>query len=252
MCSVNGVGSSLGMAIVDVDMPDRAPKRPWADVEGMLPLQGQGQAAPQSSGAAAGDKAITRTKIAQWLKRIWRNSDEAGAYDFGCWTDGPAISSSLMSSGCGGTGGEMNKYRKRSVSLSICLSTLCVVLTVIAVRDASWQVSFLQYSGNAGMGTGIGWMLCNACCVRDTFSYGGESWEIDLDYFFSLERLCKARAEPRQGTCEWRDAVDTTHRHGDVTRECEGCCWGEVGASCTRRGWVYCRSGCYGYGKRWK
>jgi len=65
MGSVRGVGSSLGMAIMDVDMPDRAPARPWADVEGMLPLQGQWQAAPQSSGVAAGDKAIIRTKIAQ-------------------------------------------------------------------------------------------------------------------------------------------------------------------------------------------
>ena len=60
------------MAIMDVGMPDRAPKRPWAVVEGMLPLQGQGEAAPQSSGVAAGHKAIIRTKIAQWLKRIWR------------------------------------------------------------------------------------------------------------------------------------------------------------------------------------
>ena len=41
---------------MDVDIPDRAPKRPWAVVEGMLPLQGQGEAAPQSSGAAAGNK----------------------------------------------------------------------------------------------------------------------------------------------------------------------------------------------------
>jgi len=72
MGSVKGVGSSLGMAIMDEDMADRALKRPWADVEGMLPLQGQGQAAPQPSGAAAGDKAIIRTKIVQWLKRIWR------------------------------------------------------------------------------------------------------------------------------------------------------------------------------------
>jgi len=54
-----------------------------------------------------------------------------------------------------------------------------------------------------------------------------------LIIFFSLQRLCKARAEARQGTCEWKDAVDTTHRYGDVTRECEGCC---VGASCSRKG----------------
>ena len=27
-------------------MPDLAPKRPWAVVEGMLPLQGQGEPAP--------------------------------------------------------------------------------------------------------------------------------------------------------------------------------------------------------------
>ena len=60
------------MVILDADMPDRALKRPWAVVEGILPLQGQGQAAPQSSGAAARDKAIIRTKIAQWLKQIWR------------------------------------------------------------------------------------------------------------------------------------------------------------------------------------
>jgi len=72
MGSVKGVGSSLGMAIMDEDMPDRALKRPSADVEGVLPLQGQGQAAPQSSGTAAGDKAIIRTKIARLLKRIWR------------------------------------------------------------------------------------------------------------------------------------------------------------------------------------
>ena len=31
---------------MDVDMPDLAPKRPWAVVEGMLPLQGQGEPAP--------------------------------------------------------------------------------------------------------------------------------------------------------------------------------------------------------------
>jgi hypothetical protein len=66
------------MAIMDMDMPDRAPKRPWAVVEGMLPLQGQGEAAPQSSGAAAGDKAIIWTKIAQWLKRIWRLFGRSG------------------------------------------------------------------------------------------------------------------------------------------------------------------------------
>lgn len=75
---------ALGMAIMDVDIPDRAPKRPWADMEGMLPLQGQGQAAPQSSGAAAGDKAIIRTKIAWWLKRIWRLFGRSGRLDFGC------------------------------------------------------------------------------------------------------------------------------------------------------------------------
>ena len=63
---------------------------------------------------------------------------------------------SALSSGGGGTGGGKNKYRKRSVSLSICLSTLCVVLTVVAARDASWQVSFLQYSGDTGVGTGTG------------------------------------------------------------------------------------------------
>ena len=40
------------------------------------------------------------------------------------------------------------------MSLSICLSTLCVVFTVVATRDASWQVSFLQRSGEAGVGTG--------------------------------------------------------------------------------------------------
>jgi len=60
------------MAIMDEDMPDGALERPWANVEDMLPLQGQGQATPQSSGAAAGVKAIIRTKIARWLKRIWR------------------------------------------------------------------------------------------------------------------------------------------------------------------------------------
>jgi hypothetical protein len=78
MGSVKGVGSSLGMAIMDEDMPGLALKRPWADVESMLPLQGQGQAAPQSSGAAAGDKAIIRTKIARWLKRIWRLLGRSG------------------------------------------------------------------------------------------------------------------------------------------------------------------------------
>jgi len=57
---------------MDVDMQDRALKWPWADVEGILPLQGQGEAAPQSSGAAAGNKATIRIKIAQWLKWIWR------------------------------------------------------------------------------------------------------------------------------------------------------------------------------------
>jgi len=81
---VKGVGSSLGMAIMDLGMPDCALKKPWADVEGMLPLQGQGKAAPQSSGAAAGDKAIIRTKIAGWLNGYGDYSDEAGAYDFGC------------------------------------------------------------------------------------------------------------------------------------------------------------------------
>jgi len=61
------------MAIMDVDVTDRAPKRPWVVVEGMLPLQVQGEAVPQSSGAAAGGKAMIRTKIAQCqLKRIWR------------------------------------------------------------------------------------------------------------------------------------------------------------------------------------
>ena len=149
MGSVKGVGSSLGMAIMDVDMPDRALKRPSADVESILPLQGQWQAAPQSSGTAAGDKAIIRTKVARLLKagmEIIRTKRVLTIL----------AAASALSLACGGTGGGKNKYRNRSVSLSICRSTLCVVLNVIAVRDASWQVSFLQYSGDAGMGTGTG------------------------------------------------------------------------------------------------
>jgi len=76
---------------------------------------------------------------------------------------------SAIRSGCGGTGGGKNQYLKRSVSLPMRLSTLCAILTVVAARDASWQVSFLQYSRDAGMGTGTGWTLCNAFWVRDTF-----------------------------------------------------------------------------------
>ena len=68
--------------------------------------------------------------------------------------------------------GRIYKYRKRSVSLSICLSTLCVVLTVVAVRDVSWQVSFLQRSGEAGVGTGPdGHCAMLVDCVRDSFFF---------------------------------------------------------------------------------
>ena len=123
MGSVKGRGSSLGMAIMDEDMPDRAPKRPWADVEGMLPLQGQGQAATQSSGPAVGDKAIVPTKIARWLMEITRTKLALTTL----------AAAAALSSGGGGTGGGKYKYQKRSVSLS----TLCVLLTVVAARDAS-------------------------------------------------------------------------------------------------------------------
>jgi len=104
------------------DMPDRAPKRPWAVVEGMLPLQGQGQAAPVfwSCGRGQGNNTDQDPTVAEADMEIILTKRV------------PTIlaAASALSSGCGGAGGGKNKCRKRSVSLSICLSTLCIVLTV--------------------------------------------------------------------------------------------------------------------------
>ena len=177
MGTVKGVGSSLGMAIMDVDTPDRAPKRPWEDVEGMLPLQGQGQATPQSSGAAAaggqGNNTDQDRTVAEADMEIIRTKRALTTL----------AAAAALGSGGGGTGGGKNKYRKRSVSLSICLSTLCVVLTVIAARDASWQVSFLQYSGDTGVETGTRWCADVVQClwIAYVIFFLRGSCEIDFD-----------------------------------------------------------------------
>jgi len=141
-----------------VDIPDRALKEALGGCGGHATpararagcatffwssSRGQGNNTDQDRTVAEADMEITRTKRAL-----------------------TTFAAAALSSGCGGTGGGKNKYRTRSVSLSICLSTLCVVLTVVAARDASWQVSFLQRSGDAGVWTGTGWTLCNSCGLR--------------------------------------------------------------------------------------
>ena len=153
MGSVKGVGSSLGIAIMDVDMLDRAPKRPWADV--LTPTRTRGGCATVSwsGGRGQGNNTNQDRTVAEADMKIIRMRRALTTL----------AAASALSSGGGGTGGGKNKYRKRTVSLSICLSTLCVVLIVVAARDPSWQVSFSQYSRDAAVGTGTGWTLCNAC-----------------------------------------------------------------------------------------
>ncbi|KAG1723641.1 hypothetical protein EDB19DRAFT_348745 [Suillus lakei] len=107
---VQSSSSSLGMGIMDVDAPDRAPKRPWEDVEGMLP-PGSSSAghvhvplasAQQTTTAAAGQDQDRSTAEADMeLIRTKRALTTMAA------------AAALGGNGSGGGGGK-NKYRKRS------------------------------------------------------------------------------------------------------------------------------------------
>lgn len=105
---VKSVGStSLGMAIMDVDAPDRAPKRPWEDVEGMLP--------PGSTGAGqAGSSAPQPSAQGNTEDRSMAEADMELIRSKRAITTMAAAAA--LGSGGGGTGGGKNKYRKRSVS----------------------------------------------------------------------------------------------------------------------------------------
>jgi hypothetical protein len=102
--AVKSAGSSLGMAIMDVDAPDRAPKRPWEDVEGMLPPQ-VGQAL-QGSGAAAQGSTDQDRSMAEADMELIRTKRALTTL----------AAAAALGSGGGGTSGGKNKYRKRSVS----------------------------------------------------------------------------------------------------------------------------------------
>jgi hypothetical protein len=102
--AVKSTGSSLGMAIMDVDAPDRAPKRPWEDVEGMLPPQ-VGQAL-QSSGAAAQGSTDQDRSTAEADMELIRTKRALTTL----------AAAAALGSGGGGSSGGKNKYRKRSVS----------------------------------------------------------------------------------------------------------------------------------------
>jgi hypothetical protein len=194
-------------------MLDRAPKRPWADV--LTPTRtrggcttvfwsggrGQGNNTDQDRTVAEADMEIIRTKRA--LTTL--------------------AAASALSSGGGGTGGGKNKYRKRSMSLSICLSTLCFVNCGSSTRRLLASVILAIFGRRrSGDGDRIDVVQCLwIACVMPFFYGGGVGKLVLINLSFSLQRLCKARAEAQQGTCQWGNAVDATHRHGDVTRECE-------------------------------
>ncbi|KAG2109082.1 hypothetical protein BD769DRAFT_1498161 [Suillus cothurnatus] len=121
--------SSLGLGIMDVDAPDRAPKRPWEDVEGMLPPGSGPGIAPSSSGAGhvhvpivstpgLGTAQISGTAMAagvvQDQDRSMAEADMELIRTKRALTT-MAAAAALGGNGTGGSGGK-NKYRKRSVS----------------------------------------------------------------------------------------------------------------------------------------
>lgn len=117
--------SSLGMGIMDVDAPDRAPKRPWEDVEGMLPPGSGPGIAPSSSGAGHVHVPLTSTPrlgvtqisgtavgVAQDQDRSMAEADMELIRTKRALTT-MAAAAALGGNGSGGSGGK-NKYRKRS------------------------------------------------------------------------------------------------------------------------------------------
>ncbi|KAG2081100.1 hypothetical protein BD769DRAFT_1684362 [Suillus cothurnatus] len=119
--------SSLGLGIMDVDAPDRAPKRPWEDVEGMLPPGSGPGIAPSSSGAGhvhvpivstpgLGTAQISGTAMAagvvQDQDRSMAEADMELIRTKRALTT-MAAAAALGGNGTGGSGGK-NKYRKRS------------------------------------------------------------------------------------------------------------------------------------------
>ncbi|KAG2341285.1 hypothetical protein BDR05DRAFT_466835 [Suillus weaverae] len=112
--------SSLGMGIMDVDAPDRAPKRPWEDVEGMLPPgSGPGIASSSSTGhvhvpLASGPAQVpgTAAVAVQDQDRSMAEADMELIRTKRALTT-MAAAAALGGSGGGGGGGK-NKYRKRS------------------------------------------------------------------------------------------------------------------------------------------
>jgi hypothetical protein len=114
---------------MDVDAPDRAPKRPWEDVEGMLPPGSGPGIAPSSSGAGhvhvpivstpgLGTAQISGTAMAagvvQDQDRSMAEADMELIRTKRALTT-MAAAAALGGNGTGGSGGK-NKYRKRSVS----------------------------------------------------------------------------------------------------------------------------------------
>lgn len=118
--------SSLGMGIMDIDAPDRAPKRPWEDVEGMLPPGSGPGIAPSSSaghvpvplaspsglGAAQIPGTATGLGGAQDQDRSMAEADMELIRTKRALTT-MAAAAALGGNGGGGSGGK-NKYRKRS------------------------------------------------------------------------------------------------------------------------------------------
>lgn len=118
--------SSLGMGIMDVDAPDRAPKRPWEDVEGMLPPgSGPGIAPSSSAGhvhvplASAPAAQVPATTTAGVGVPSGQDQDRSMAEaDMELIRTKRALTTMAAAAALGGNGGGggggKNKYRKRS------------------------------------------------------------------------------------------------------------------------------------------
>jgi len=118
-----GVGPNMGMGIMDVDAPDRAPKRPWEDVEGMLPLppggtSGIGQTVSLAPGTLPLPASVPQPAVPGNTDQD-RTTAEA---DMQLIRTKRALTTMAAAAALGGGGGSTaaakNKYRKRSVSPS--------------------------------------------------------------------------------------------------------------------------------------
>jgi len=151
-------GSGLGMAIMDVDAPDRAPKRPWEDVDGVL-VPGStgagpaGSSAPQPSAQGNTDQDRSMAEADMELIRTKRAITTMAA-------------AAALGTGGGGTGGGKNKYRKRSVSCYLVEYDSVITMGQRATPPGKCHSCNIRETPEWRRGPDGARTLCNACGLR--------------------------------------------------------------------------------------